>query len=160
MNKHIKITIFLLIIFQATAQQTPLLDASNHWILVNNKIERNEIYLTSYKKAKVKLNTLVLSFAENGKIVYDYETNSKYDGNSNIKYLDINTKESSWVFDTLTKTLALTIQAGYETLDDFKFQRTYKIDEVYDGYVLMKTKDVFYENFRKKPLTEIGRAHV
>lgn len=152
MNKFITTAVFLLTFFQVIAQQNPLLEASNRWILVNNKIEKNEIFLTSYKKAKVKLNTLVLSFAENGKIVYDYETNSKYAENPNIKYLDINTKESSWAYDTLTRTLTLTIQAGYITLDDFKFQREYKIDEVHDGYILMKTKEVFYQDLRKKPV--------
>lgn len=152
MNKIIATAVFLLMFFQVIAQQNPLLEASNRWILVNNKIEKNEIFLTSYKKAKVKLNTLVLSFAENGKIVYDYETNSKYAENPNIKYLDINTKESSWAYDTLTKTLTLTIQAGYVTLDDFRFQRDYKIDEVHDGYILMKTKEVFYQDLRKKPV--------
>ncbi len=152
MNKFIITAVFLLTFFQVIAQQIPLLETSNRWILVNNKIEKNEIFLTSYKKAKVKLNTLVLSFAENGKIVYDYETNSKYAENPNIRYLDINTKESSWAYDTLTKTLTLTIQAGYVTLDDFKFQREFKIDEVHDGYILMKTKEVFYEDLRKKPV--------
>ncbi len=152
MKKFITTAVFLLTFFQVIAQQNLLLEASNRWILVNNKIEKNEVFLTSYKKAKVKLNTLVLSFAENGKIVYDYETNSKYAENPNIKYLDINTKESSWAYDTLTKTLTLTIQAGYITIDDFKFQREYKIDEVHDGYILMKTKQVFYEDLRKKPV--------
>lgn len=152
MNKFIATAVFLLTFFQVIAQQIPLLETSNRWILVNNKIEKNEIFLTSYKKTKVKLNTLVLSFAENGKIVYDYETNSRYAENPNIKYLDINTKESSWAYDTLTKTLILTIQAGYVTLDDFRFQREFKIDEVHEGYILMKTKEVFYEDLRKKPI--------
>ena len=150
MNKIIATAVFLLMFFQVIAQQTSLLEASNRWILVNNKIERNEIYLTSYKKSKVSLNTLVLSFAENGKIVYDYETNSKTDGNLNIKYLDINTSESSWTYDTLSKILSLVIQAGYTTLDDFKFKREYKIDEVTDGFILMKTNDVFFEDLRRK----------
>ncbi|GGD56878.1 hypothetical protein GCM10011514_21230 [Emticicia aquatilis] len=153
MNKLLKIAVLLLIVFQTAAQNIPLLDASNRWILVNNKIERNEIYLTSYKKSKVRLNTLVLSFAENGKIVYDYETNSKTDGNPNIKYLDINTAESSWTFDTLSKTLSLVIQAGYTTFDDFKFKREYKIDEVTDGFILMKTNEVFFEDLKRKSVT-------
>lgn len=152
MNKFITTAVFLLTFFQVIAQQIPLLEASNRWILSNNKIEKNEVFLTSYKKTKVKLNTLVLTFAENGKIVYDYETNSKYAENPAIKYLDINTKESSWAYDTLTKTLALTIQAGYITLDDFRFQREYKIDEVHEGYILMKTKEVFYQDLRKKSI--------
>ncbi len=94
MNKFIITAVFLLTFFQAIAQQIPLLENANRWILVNNKIEKSEVFLTFYKKAKVKSNTLVLSLAENGKIAYDYETNSKYAENPNIKYLDINTKES------------------------------------------------------------------
>lgn len=154
MNKIFTTAVCLLTLFQVVAQKMPLLETSNRWILVNNKIEKNEVFLTSYKKTKVKLNTLVLSFAENGKIVYDYETNSKYAENPNIKYLDINTKESFWVYDTLSKTLTLTIQAGYVTLDDFRFQREYKIDDVDEGYILMKTKEAFYEDLRKKPTVE------
>lgn len=151
MNKLFTTAVLLLSFFQVIAQQIPLLDTSNRWILVNNKIEKNEVFLASYQKTKVKLNTLVLSFAENGEIVYDYETNSKYAENPSIKYLDINTKESSWAYDTLTKTIILTIQAGYMTFDDFRFQREYKIDELTDGYILMKTKEVFYEDLRKNP---------
>ncbi|MDZ7936087.1 MAG: hypothetical protein U5M51_14190 [Emticicia sp.] len=151
MNTKFITTVFLLLsFFQVVAQQVPPLESATRWILTNNKIEKNEVFLTSYKKTKVKSNTLVLSFAENGKIVYDYETNSKYAENSAVKYLDINTQESFWAYDTLAKTLTLTIQAGYITFDDFRFQREYKIDEVNDGYILMKTKEVFYEDLRKK----------
>jgi hypothetical protein len=150
MNKIFITAVFLQIFSQSFSQQIPLLDNSNRWILVNNKIDKNEVFLSSYKKAKVKLNTLVLTFAENGKIIYDYETNSKYAENLNIKYLDINVNESSWAFDSLAKTLLLTIQGGYFTLDDFKFQREYTIDEVHDGYILMKSKELIFEDLRKK----------
>lgn len=150
MNKFFIIAVFLQIFSQSFSQRIPLLDNSNRWILVNNKIDKNEVFLSSYKKAKVKLNTLVLTFAENGKIIYDYETNSKYAENLDIKYLDINVNESSWAFDSLAKTLILTIQGGYLTLDDFKFQREYTIDEVHDGYILMKSKELIFEDLRKK----------
>ncbi len=150
MNKFFITAVFLQIFSQSFSQRIPLLDNSNRWILVNNKIDKNEVFLSSYKKAKVKLNTLVLTFAENGKIIYDYETNSKYAENLDIKYLDINVNESSWAFDSLAKTLLLTIQGGYFTLDDFKFQREYTIDEVHDGYILMKSKELIFEDLRKK----------
>ena len=150
MNKIFITAVFLQIFSQSFSQRIPLLDNSNRWILVNNKIDKNEVFLSSYKKAKVKLNTLVLTFAENGKIIYDYETNSKYAENLDIKYLDINVNESSWAFDSLAKTLILTIQGGYLTLDDFKFQREYTIDEVHDGYILMKSKELIFEDLRKK----------
>jgi len=150
MNKFLLTAVFLQIISHSFSQQIPLLDTSNRWILVNNNIDKNEVFLTTYKKAKVKLNTLVLTFAENGKIVYDNETNSKYTENLDIKYLDINTEESFWAYDTLAKTLKLTIQGGYLTLDDFRFQREYKIDEVNDGYILMKSKELIFEDLRKK----------
>ena len=150
MNKFLLTAVFLQIISQSFSQQIPLLHTFNRWILVNNKIDKNEVFLTSYKKEKVKLNTLVLTFAENGKIIYDYETNSKYAKNLDLKYLDINTNESFWAYDTLSNTLKLTIQAGYVTLDDFRFKREYKIDEVHDGYILMKSKELIFEDLRKK----------
>ena len=150
MNKFLLTAVFLQIISYSFSQQIPLLDTSNRWILVNNKIDKNEVFLTLYDKSKVKLNTLVLTFAENGKIVYDYETNSKYDENLEIKYLNINTKESFWAYDSLSKTLVLSIQAGYVTLDDFRFQREYKIDEVHDGFILMKSKELIFDDLRKK----------
>lgn len=157
MNKFLITAVFLHIVFYSFSQRIPLFDPANRWILVNNKIEKNEVFLTSYKKAKVKLNTLVMTFAENGKIIYDYETNSKYAENLNIKYLDINTKESFWSYDTLANTLTLTIQAGYVTLDDFRFRREYKIDEVHDGYILMKTKELVFDDLRKK--TVLANEH-
>jgi hypothetical protein len=153
MNKIFITAVFLQIFSQSFSQQIPLLDNSNRWILVNNKIDKNEVFLSSYKKAKVKSNTLVLTFAENGKIIYDYETNSKYAENLNIKYLDINVNESYWAFDSLAKTLILTIQGGYFTLNDFKFQREYMIDEVHDGYILMKSKELIFEDLRKKKVS-------
>jgi len=153
MNKIFITAVFLQIFSQSFSQQIPLLDNSNRWILVNNKIDKNEVFLSSYKKAKVKSNTLVLTFAENGKIIYDYETNSKYAENLNIKYLDINVNESYWAFDSLSKTLILTIQGGYFTLNDFKFQREYMIDEVHDGYILMKSKELIFEDLRKKKVS-------
>jgi len=153
MNKFFLTAVFLQIISHSFSQQIPLLDTSTRWILVHNKIDKNEIFLTSYKKSKVNLNTLVMTFAENGKIIYDYETNSKYAENLDIKYLDINTKESSWSYDTLTNSLILSIQGGYLTLDDFRFKREYKIDEVNDGYILMKRKELISNDLRKKTLT-------
>jgi len=153
MNKFFLTAVFLQIISHSFSQQIPLLDTSTRWILVHNKIDKNEIFLTSYKKSKVNLNTLVMTFAENGKIIYDYETNSKYAENLNIKYLDINTKESFWSYDTLTNSLKLSIQGGYLTLDDFRFKREYKIDEVNDGYILMKRKELISNDLRKKTLT-------
>ena len=150
MKKVLIITALNLLFLQSFAQ-IPLLEQNSRWILVNNKIEKNEIYLTVYKKAKVRSNTLVLTFAQNGKIVYDYETNGKYADNANIRYLDINTNESSWAFDTLSSNLTLTIQAGYVTVDDFRFGREYKIDAVNDGYILMKNKEIFFENLKTKP---------
>ena len=150
MKKVLIITALNLLFLQSFAQ-IPLLEQNNRWILVNNKVEKNEIYLTTYKKAKVRSNTLVLTFAQNGKIVYDYETNGKYADNANIRYLDINTNESSWAFDTLSSNLTLTIQAGYVTVDDFRFGREYKIDAVNDGYILMKNKEIFFENLKTKP---------
>lgn len=153
MNKFFLTAVFLQIISHSFSQQIPLLDTSTRWILVHNKIDKNEIFLTSYKKSKVNLNTLVMTFAENGKIIYDYETNSKYAENLDIKYLDINTKESSWSYDTLTNSLILSIQGGYLTLDDFRFKREYKIDVVNDGYILMKRKELISNDLRKKTLT-------
>lgn len=153
MNKFFLTAVFLQIISHSFSQQIPLLDTSTRWILVHNKIDKNEIFLTSYKKSKVNLNTLVLTFGENGKIIYDYETNSKYAENLDIKYLDINTKESFWSYDTLTNSLILSIQGGYLTLDDFRFKREYKIDKVNDGYILMKRKELISNDLRKKTLT-------
>jgi hypothetical protein len=85
MNKFLLTAVFLQIISYSFSQQIPLLDTSNRWILVNNKIDKNEVFLTLFDKSKVKLNTLVLTFAENGKIVYDYETNSKYDETTRLR---------------------------------------------------------------------------
>ena len=67
MNKFLLTAVFLQIISHSFSQQIPLLDTSNRWILVNNKIDKNEVFFTLYDKSKVKLNTLVLTFAENGK---------------------------------------------------------------------------------------------
>jgi hypothetical protein len=150
MNTFFKTTLLLFFFSVANAQTIPLLEETNRWILVNNKIEKNEIFLTAYKKSSLRANTLVMSFAKNGKINYDYETNSKYESNTNIHYLDMDTNECSWAYDSLTNLLTLNIKGGYLSFDDFKFKRTYKIEDIHEGFILMKTQDIFYENLQEQ----------
>lgn len=152
MKIFLKTAILLLVFSQAIAQTNPVLDVSKRWILVNNKIEKNEIFLTSYKTNKLRANTLVMSFVNN-KIIYDYESNPNVAFNSGVNYLDINTTESAWAFDSLSQILTLTIVGGYASFDEFRFVREYKIESVNDGYILMKTKDVSFENLKIKPQT-------
>jgi len=152
MNNFIKIGILSLSFFSLKAQNTPLFKEGNRWILVNNRIEKNEIFLTSYKKSKLKVNTLVLSFDKDARISYDYETNPNFPVSSSINYLDIDTDESSWTFDTLTNICTLTIKGGYASIDDFKFKREYKIEPVTDGFILIKEKDVFFEDLKHKKI--------
>lgn len=152
MRIFLKTAILLLFFSQTIAQTNPVLDESKRWILVNNKIEKNEIFLTTYKTNKLRANTLVMSFVNN-KIVYDYESNPNVAFNSGANYLDINTAESAWTFDSLSQILTLTIVGGYASFDEFKFVREYKIESVNDGFILMKTKEVAFENLKFKPQT-------
>lgn len=152
MNKFFKTAIVLLIFSQTFGQIVPVLDESKRWILVNNKIDKNEIFLTTYKPSKLRANTLVLSFVKN-QIVYDYESNPNVAFNSGINYLDLNQAECTWSYDSLSQALTMTIVGGYASFDEFKFVREYKIESVNDGFILMKTKDISYENLKLKPQT-------
>lgn len=165
MNKYFKTAILFLIFSHIDAQTiehrpNELLNPSKRWILINNKIEKNEIVLTSYKTAKLKANTFVLSFASGGKIEYDYETNFAFKSDSRIQYLDILTEESSWEFDSLSNQISLTIKGGYSSLEDFKFKRNYTIERLPDGYILRKAGETFYEDLKEKArLEKLQLAH-
>jgi hypothetical protein len=159
MNKYLKTAILLLVFSQVFAQNVglkpqELFVQSKRWILTNNKIEKNEIYLTAYKTTKLKANTFVLKFVSGGKIEYDYETNLNFKSASQIEFLDLNTDESAWAFDSLTNQVLLTIKGGYSSLEDFKFKRSYAIERTAEGFILRKTGEEFYEDLKQKARLE------
>jgi hypothetical protein len=159
MNKYPKTAILLLIFSQVFAQnivQKPqeLLISSKKWILTNNRIEQNEIVLSSYKTSKLKANTFVMSFVAGGKIEYDYETNFAFKSDSHIQFLDLNTDESAWKLDPLNNQILLIIKGGYSSLEDFKFKRSYAVEHTPDGYILRKVGEEFYEDLTQKTRLE------
>ena len=159
MNKYVKTAILLLVSSQIFAQnivQRPkeLLAPMKKWILTNNRIEKNEILLTGYKTSKLKANTFVLSFVPSGKIEYDYETNFAFKSDTHIQFLDLNTDESAWEFDSLTNQISLTIKGGYSSLEDFKFKRDYSVERTIDGYILRKVGEEFYDDLKQKARLE------
>jgi hypothetical protein len=159
MNKYLKTAVLLLVFAQVFAQisvQKPqdLLMPTKKWILSNNKIEKNEVYLSAYKASKLRANTFVMNFIAGGKIEYDYETNVAFKTDSRIQFLDLNTEESAWEYDTLNNQLVLTIKGGYSSLEDFKFKRSYTVVHTADGYVLRKASEEFYEDLKQKARQE------
>lgn len=163
MNKYLKTAILLLVFSQIFAQnvvQKPqeLLIPSKKWILTNNRIEKNEIVLSSYKASKLRANTFVMSFLIGGKIEYDYETNFAFKSDTRIQFLDLNTDECAWEFDSLTNQILLTIKGGYSSLEDFKFKRNYTIEHSIDGYILHKVGEEFYEDLKEKVRLEKYQA--
>ncbi len=140
---------FFFVLNQVIAQTThPLLDSTKKWILLNNKIEKNEIFLAKYHPAKLRANSLVLSFVSNGRLSYTYESNPKIQSTSSIDFLDIDLEESRWKFDSLAQELTLTIKGGYASLSDFRFSRNYSIESVSDGFILIKSKNILFENLK------------
>ena len=158
MKKYLQTAFLLLfssfVFAQNMGYKHELFTESKRWILTNNKIDKNEVFLTSYKKAKLRANTFVMSFLAGGKIEYDYETNFAFKSDTQIQFLDIVTDESSWEFDSLTNQLSLTIKGGYSSLDDFKFKRSYKIERASEGYILHKVGEEFYEDLKLKARNE------
>jgi hypothetical protein len=153
MKKYFKIAVLYLAFTQIYAQKAnlsyELLNPSKHWILVNNKIEKDEILLTSYKISKLKANTFVMSFGEKGEIVYNYETNYSFKLGTNLQFLDIVADESFWEFNPITNQITLTIKGGYSSLEDFRFKRNYKIERLPDGFILRKVAEEFFEDLKQ-----------
>ncbi|WP_337041168.1 hypothetical protein [Emticicia sp. 17c] len=129
-----------------------MLIPSKRWILVGNKITKNVIKLTSFDKSKFRINTLVMSFGNEGKIIYDYESDPNIEFCAGIEFLDIDTDESAWWFDEENNVLTLQIKGGYASLDDFKFKRDYKVEQIGDEYVLHKVKEHYYLDLKKQNL--------
>lgn len=127
-----------------------LLADTKRWILLTNKIMKNVIKFTSYDKSKFRINTLILTFANNGKIEYDYQMDPTLEFCAGIDFLDIDTDESAWSFDEATNVLTLTIKGGYASLDDFKFKREYKVEQTDDEYVLHKIKEHYFIDLKKQ----------
>ena len=148
MNRYLTLSFTLLLFTQAYSQNTSLLDKTKRWILLNNKIDKNEVFLTSYSKSKLKADTFVMHLGKDGKIEYDYETNPAVKASGSTYFLDIDTDESAWEYNPAAQTISLTIKGGYSSLDDFKFKREYKITSVTGGYVLHVVNEQYYEDLK------------
>ncbi len=162
MNKYIKTAILLLVfspVFAQNVVQKPfdLLVPTKKWILTNNRIENNEIYLTAYKTSKLKANTFVMSFLADGKIEYDYETNFAFKSDTRIQFLDLVPNQCLWEQDSLSDQISLTIKGGYSSLDDFKFKRIYAIERIADGYILRKTEELYFDDLKLMAVSEKKR---
>lgn len=127
-----------------------LLVDTRRWILITNKITKNVIRFTSFDRSKFRINTLVLSFANGGKIEYDYQMDPTLEFCAGIDFLDIDTDESAWSLDEENNVLTLTLKGGYASLDDFKFKRDYKIEQTGDEYVLHKIKEHYFIDLKKE----------
>lgn len=127
-----------------------LLSDTKRWILLTNKIMKNTIKFTSFDKSKFRINTLILTFANNGKLEYDYQMDPTLEFCAGIDFLDIDTDESAWSFDEASNVLTLTIKGGYASLDDFKFKRDYKVEQTDDEYVLHKIKEHYFIDLKKQ----------
>jgi hypothetical protein len=130
-----------------------LFDQSKRWILIRNKIEKGDIYLTPYHESKLTINNLVLNLSENGTIQYDYESDPKIKFCAGVDFLDIDTEQTSWVFDFNYNIFTLTLKGGYASLDDFKFKRDYTVEAFDDGFALRKVKEHYFNDFRKAKKT-------
>lgn len=132
------------------AKSKALLVETKRWILITNKITKNVIRFTSFDRSKFRINTLVLSFVNGGKIAYDYEMDPTLEFCAGIDFLDIDTDESAWSLDEENNVLTLTLKGGYASLDDFKFKRDYKIEQTGDEYVLHKIKEHYFIDLKKE----------
>jgi hypothetical protein len=130
------------------ARSRDLLDKSKRWMLVKNKIERNDIFLKTYDESKLTINNLIMSFDE-GRINYDYESDPKIKFCAGVDFLDIDTDETTWEYNAERNIVTLTLKGGYASLDDFKFKREYWVETVEDGYILRKLKEHYFTDFRK-----------
>ncbi|RYU93519.1 hypothetical protein [Emticicia agri] len=135
---------------ETIAKSKILLSDTRRWILLTNKIMKNTIKFTSFDKSKFRINTLILTFANNGKLEYDYQMDPTLEFCAGIDFLDIDTDESAWSFDETNNILTLTIKGGYASLDDFKFKRDYKVEQTDDEYVLHKVKEHYFIDLKKQ----------
>jgi len=110
---------------------------------------RSDIYLTPYHESKLTINNLVLNLSESGTIEYDYESDPKVKFCAGVDFLDIDTDETSWIFDADNNVFTLTLKGGYASLDDFKFKRDYIVEAFDDGFALRRVKEHYFNDFRK-----------
>ncbi|MBA4849929.1 hypothetical protein [Emticicia sp. BO119] len=153
MNLLFKLTSLTLVVTQSFGQTASLNLQSKKWILLTNRIEKNDIYLASYSPSKLKADTFVMRFGRNGQIEYDYETNQHTQASGRTEFLDIDTKVSSWEYNNATTVLTLSLKGGYKSLDDFNFKRYYTIEPINDGYVLKRISEQVAESL-KNPVTQ------
>lgn len=137
-----------IVVIDYAARTKDLLDKSKRWMLVKNKIERNDIFLKTYDESKLTINNLILSF-DDGKLNYDYESDPKVKFCAGVDFLDIDTDETTWEYNAERNIVTLTLKGGYASLDDFKFKREYWVETVEDGYILRKLKEHYFTDFRK-----------
>lgn len=159
MNLLLKITYLAFVVTQTFAQTASLNMQSKKWILLTNRIEKNDIYLTSYSPSKLKADTFVMRFGTGGKIDYDYETNPNSSSSDRTEFLDIDTKASSWEYNPDANVMTLTLKGGYKSLDDFNFKRDYRLESVAGGYILKRISEQVAENL-KVQANQTGTAKV
>ena len=148
-NIETKMASVPIVVIDYAAQSRNLLDKSKRWMLLKNKIEKNDIFLTTYDEAKLTINNLIMSFDTEGKIAYDYESDPKIKFCAGVDFLDIDTDETSWEYNAEKNIVTLTLKGGYASLDDFKFKRDYWVETIEDGYILRKLKEHYFTDFRK-----------
>ena len=146
--KKIILLLFLFgISLENFAQISALFIPKSRWILLDNKIEGDEILLTPYDSTKFEINTLILTFGKNNKIEYDYESHAEVC--YGVDFLDMDSDETSWEFDKKTNLLTLTVKGGYSSIEDFKFKRDYEIWTIVDGnFRLQQVKEYYFEDLQ------------
>ncbi|WP_101727816.1 hypothetical protein [Emticicia sp. TH156] len=143
MNLLCKICLPALFVTQSFAQDLSLL--SKKWILLNSRIENKDIYLASYSPSKLKADSFVIHFLQDGKIDYDYETNHSSKHSRRTEFLDLDTEVSGWQYEASENIMTLTLKGGYTSMDEFNFKRRYKMEKIAGGYVLKNTTDIVNE---------------
>ncbi|MGL4631588.1 MAG: hypothetical protein ACRCVT_10320 [Leadbetterella sp.] len=121
------------------------------WILYTPKIDTMTFMdFEVYNGEKIDINTMIWKFLPNGKLAYDYKSNSDVDACLGVDFLDIDLDNSYWKWDPNRLILILQIKGGYASIDDFIFKSEYSIhfnfnNQTLDGFSLLRTKNLSYK---------------
>jgi hypothetical protein len=124
---------------------------NKNWILTNTRIDTCTVLsFEKYDSSKVEINTMIWNFLPNGRIQYDYQSNSDVEACLGVEFLDLDPAASSWRWDSQRLILILQMKGGFASLDDFLIKNEYQVhfqftENQMTGFALKLSKPILFK---------------
>lgn len=149
--KNLVLFIFILVSHLSIAQGFKDRVIGKQWILTSPKPDSATVLnFEAFNPALLDINTMIWKFIPNGKLEYDYQSNSDVEACLGVDFLDLDLDYTNWKWNTTTKTLILTLKGGYAGIDDFIMKNEYNVhfhfvENQMTGFSLLLAKPISFK---------------